>query len=237
CHHTVAFMNIDQLSVQIESVSSAVIPGSMRLVTGDIADSLALGDVSVAMHAYAAEVIPGSRFEMRSKCALPESFRQLDPRRFRMDWSLSPEPSRRACEPGTAPVDRRIESAARARAAGFEVGIRLDPLQPARIDRLEYDALLRQIRDGMAPHRPDHFVIGSYKMSRELLLRIRDRFPGHPLPGYEWTVCADGKLRPFRGIRLPSYALILELLKDYFPGIPVRMSMELPFVLNLLEFC
>lgn len=235
-HHTVLFMNIEDCRFETAMMATlAAGHHGIRLVTGDIADSLALGDVSIAIHEYAAEVVPGARFELRSKFRLPDAFERLDPERFRIDWSLSPDAAWRSTEVGTASTAERIESIGRALNGKYEVAVRLDPLQPDRIDPLEYDGLLSHLKECIAPDRPDRFIVGSYKMTPKLIQRMRWRFPEHPLPGYEWTSCPDGKLRPFRSIRLKSYTTVLSLLQLYFPEVPVRLSMELPFVLNLLN--
>ncbi|MBN1879538.1 hypothetical protein JW823_05450 [bacterium] len=227
CHHIVVFTNVEDALQQ-------PLPEDGVLVTGDIADSLALGAISIVIHEHIASVLTHARFEIRSKFGLPHNWRLLDPSRFRIDWTMSPESYWRLNESGTASPKIRIASAAKACRQGFSVGIRLDPLQPDRIDPAEYDHLIRSLRSELPENAPDAIILGSYKMSSELLAMIRERFPKNPLPGYEWTRCPDGKIRPFRTNRIASYRDVLVLLERDFPGIPVFLSMEISYILNLL---
>ena len=42
----------------------------------------------------------------------------------------------------------------------------------------------------------------------------------------EWQSCEDGKLRPFRSIRLESYRIIIDSIREHFGDIRVELSME-----------
>lgn len=236
CHHTVVFANIEESTrnsrIHLNSPDIA-------LVTGDIADSLALGKLSVIIHEYVGQLLPDARFELRSKFQLPENFNLLDPDRFRLDWSLSPESAWRLNEKGTASPSLRIDSIRQAVEHGYSVGVRLDPIQYRR-DEYEgdcwsdYEPLLESLHQSLEGNYPERFLVGSFKVSEPLKRLIRKRFPDNPIPGLEWVHCPDGKLRPFRSHRLRSYRQVLEIINRYFPGIPTSLSMELSFILNLL---
>lgn len=226
-HHVVVYANLEDMLQ--EPVPEGVI------VTGDIADSLALGSIAIVVHDELSRLLPGSDFEIRSKFALPDNWQLLDRSRFRFDWSVSPRSSWLMNEPGTASLSTRIRSAARAAHSGYRIGIRLDPLQPDRIEIHEYENLLKRLRRALPRDYPVIFTVGSYKMTSDLLGTIRKRFPGNPLPGYEWSRCPDGKLRPFRSIRIESYNRILQLLRNEFPYASIFMSMEFSYILNLLD--
>ncbi|MGB3974800.1 MAG: hypothetical protein WBM02_03955 [bacterium] len=229
CHHVVAFVNFDDLAVPAFDAEK------VSIVTGDIADSLALADLSIIAHHYISSFLPENcLIELRSKFCLPSSWRRLNPERFKLDWSLTPPDQWRKNEHGTSDPAQRIQSAATAAKLGYKVGIRLDPLQPDAIDHDHYKKLLLDLKQAMKPAQPTEFTIGSYKMSSELLEKIRSRFPSSPLPGYEWGRGKDGKLRPFKFVRLRSYQIIFSLIDEIFPGIPAYSSIEQNYVLNHL---
>jgi len=238
CHNVVVFVNIeDSMEELFWKTRNA---SSIMLVTGDIADSLALGKTSIIIHRYLADIIPEVNFELRSKFKLPENYSLLDRNRFHLDWSLSPASAWKANEPGTASPATRINSIKLALSAGFNIGIRLDPLQnnPGQfeaIDRASYETLIKNLKQTIYPDQPSYFIVGSYKITSELKNIIRKRFPASSIPGLEWSYCSDRKLRPFRKHRLDSYSIIIELLQKYFPDLPIKLSMEFPFVLNLLN--
>ncbi len=229
CHHVTIFVNLNDLVVPPFDRQKVTI------VTGDIADSLALGNLSIIAHNYISSLLPKEYvIELRSKFNLPDTWTLLDPERFKLDWSLTPLDQWRKNEYGTPNPAQRIASAAMAAKRGYRVGIRLDPLQPDMIDPDCYRQILMDLKQAMQPAQPTEFTIGSYKMSAELLEKIRVRFPNSPLPAYEWGRGKDGKLRPFKFIRLRSYQLIYGLVGELFPEIPIYLSMEPSFILNYL---
>jgi hypothetical protein len=230
CHHSVVFSNPEDSLLELASSHP------LRLVTGDISDSLVLGRLSIVIHDYLSALISDdSIIELRSKCILPDNWHLLKNNVFELDWSITVPDQWRLNEPGTASPLQRIESAATAAKAGFKVGIRFDPLQPERIDKKAYYLILKHLYEAMKPMKPRAFTVGSYKMSCELLEIIRHRFPHNPLPGVEWSRCSDGKIRPFKLTRVYSYRTIVNLIEEIFPTVPVYLSMEPSYVLNFFK--
>ncbi len=208
-----------------------------RLVTGDIADSLALGSLSLLLHEYAAICLPDSRFELRSKFALPPGWQRLDPRRFRLDWSISPARAIRSFEPGTDHLDTRLDSIGKAVQAGFPVGLRLDPLQNYASDDLSYVELICEIARRMRGWMPEAIVLGAYKLTPELRQLILKTSPLSGINTIEWTLCEDAKYRPSRALRIPLYRRMIDQIDACFPGVQIHLSMEPAWVWNLFPRC
>lgn len=236
CRHPVVFTNVEDAASEDAWQRRAESAERFRLVTGDIADSFMLQDVAGRIHRYLTDLLPDARFELRSKLRLPSDYAMMDPSICRLDWSLSPLSAQNMNEPGTASPTDRIASIRTALINGYTTGVRLDPIQPMDSDPSGYDRLIEALHEAITPRQPTVFILGSYKMTPRLLHLIRDRFPRNPLPGYEWSLCADGKMRPFRSIRLKIYSGLIDKIDSLFPGVPVRLSMEIPFVHTLLGF-
>ncbi len=224
--------------LNIEDAKREKRPGiKNRLVTGDIADSLALGPLSLLVHEYAATCLPDSCFELRSKFALPPGWLRLDPRRFRLDWSLSPRQAIRSFEPGTDPLDSRLDSIAKAVQAGFPVGLRLDPIQSYISDDPSYCDLVREIGTRMRGWTPEAIVLGAYKLTPELRRLILKSSPSSEINKLEWTLCEDAKYRPSRALRIPTYRKLIDLIDSSFPGVQIQLSMEPEWVWSLFPRC
>ncbi len=222
CHHIVVYANISRA---VEEYRESGMHG-INCVTGDISDSLNLGECSIYFHHLLSDLLPELSWELRTKCALPVNWKLLSRDRFRIDWSVSPASQIVHNEIGTSSLSERLTSIATALQNGFHVGIRFDPLQPAWIDEKEYDALFQTMILYLGSLRPHLFVIGSYKMTHALKLTIQKRFPRSRLPGIEWVAGCDGKLRPFQKIRIASYREIISMIRTFFPEIPIVLSME-----------
>jgi DNA repair photolyase len=231
CHHTVLFANVESI---VKECHENPVLSNATWITGDVADSLCLGHASILLHRYLAEIFTTPLWELRTKLPLPSDWR-LDPERVRLDWSLSPDTVIADLEPGTASASRRIEDVARVVGEGYRCGIRFDPIQPTNWRDEDYRELINSLKSALDHRVPDLFVIGCYKSSNDLKKRIRQRFPRSGLTGEEWVSSFDGKLRPFRSIRLESYRRIIDLIRSVFPTSVIHLSMEPDWIWKYLH--
>lgn len=231
CQHTVIHANLDDARDEwIQDTQMSI------CVTGDISDSLCLAETSVPVYRKLENLFSSVMWELRTKLPFPHSW-DLSPSRFLLGWSLGPAHSISVNEPGTATLNRRLADISRMLELGYTCRIRLDPIQPAGGDYQGYRQLFQSMKRLFRGNTPDMFILGSYKFSPDLLETVRNRFPGSSLIREEWTRSADGKLRPFRSVRLAAYRQVISLIKRFFPGVSVRLSMEPQWVWDVLDLC
>lgn len=232
CRHPVIFINIEDAQRPIDCDS-----GSKTVITGDVADSLALGAASSIMHQIAAEQFPDFHFELRSKFSLPSKFEMLNPKQFRLDWSLAPDEWVKSNEPGTASLNERLFAIHKAIKHGFPVGLRLDPIQSYHGADFSYMDLIRTIKRLFRGWKPVEFTLGSYKLCSELKAHIRQQSPRSKINAIEWILGEDSKYRPARSLRIPAYRRLIDQIDSSFPGVDIQLSMEPEWVWALFPRC
>ena len=155
-----------------------------RIGTGELADSLALDPLT----ALSAELVPffaarpNALLELKTKTTAIDELLALDPKeRVVVSWSLAPPAAIALAEQGTASVVERLAAARRVVAAGYKVGVHLDPL----IEHDGWEEGYRDLVDAIAAAVPAERLawvsMGALRFSPGLRARVRARFPGSPL--------------------------------------------------------
>lgn len=196
---------------------------------GELSDALALEPLS-GFARQALEVFrghPGATLELRTKCAGIESFLPADPpRNVVCSWTLTPEEAWRLYELRTPSPFQRLSSARACQEKGYRVGIRLDPALRYPGWERGYAELIAAIFEILDPKGIESFVLGAFRYLPVLASRIRERFPESSLLLEEFVPGRDGKYRYFKPLRMSLYRSILDEIRRYGSGVPVRMSME-----------
>lgn len=223
------YTNVSDGLAEIDAALARHPERSFRVGTGELADSLALDPLSELtgdlVPFFAAR--PNAVLELKTKSVCIESLlRQPSTERVVVSWSLN-APSISAQEDrGAAPLDARIEAAARVQAAGFRVGFHLDPLVAHDGWEEGYRDLVRRLFARVDPAGVAWISLGSLRMTPRLKAAIRARRDRGEILTGELVPCADGKERVWRGMRVQMYRRILDWLRAVDPDLPLYICME-----------
>jgi spore photoproduct lyase len=206
--------------------------GSVRVGTGQFADSLALdpwtGHARWLLDLF--ERLPGVQLELKTKSARVEAL--LDrrpPPNAVAAWSVNPPERIASDEPGSATLAERLEAAAAAARAGYRVGFHFDPVVAEEGWEAAYRGVIGALFEAVEPSRVAWVSLGTLRFPPRFLeewgprLRGRRAFFGELVPG------EDGKLRYFWPLRKRVYRVLAEALRrEGGPELRVYLCMESP---------
>lgn len=205
-------------------------PGTVRIGTGELADSLALD----ALTADSTELIdyfrgkPGVVLELKTKSTCVERVLKAEAAdNIVVSWSLNTAKAASAEERGSPPVAERLRAAAEVRSKGFRVGFHFDPLIRYPGWREDYRRVIEDLFRAVDPGGIAWISLGSLRFPPALKTIISRRFPASRLPGEELIRGRDGKSRYFRPLRVELYRHVLaDILQAAGGPVPVYLCME-----------
>jgi spore photoproduct lyase len=204
-----------------------------RIGTGELADSLALDPLT----GLSLELVPffaarsNALLELKTKTDAVDDLLTLDPRgRVVVSWSLAPEAAARVAESGTAPLPARLAAMRRVAAAGYKVGIHLDPLLEHTGWEEGYRDLVHAVAAAVPATQLAWVSLGALRLSPALRTVMRHRFPATPLLAGEQVAGVDGKWRDFQPLRVGMYRAVRHFVGAALPGVPLYLCMETPDV-------
>jgi spore photoproduct lyase len=223
------FTNVGDLTAEIGSKLKASPGRFFRIGTGEMADSLALDDIT----GYSRHLVPffgtleNAVLELKTKSDRIEHLRDLDHRdRTVVSWSVN---SRRICrteELKTATLEERIRAACRVQEWGYRVGFHFDPIIHYAGWQDEYREAVRDIFQAVDPSRVAWVSLGALRFTPQLREIVRRRFPKSRIPYGELVPGHHGKLRYFRPIREELYLALRQWIREAAPGVFVYLCME-----------
>ena len=202
---------------------------------GELCDSLMLEPFldSVPRLVAMFEGLPSATLELRTKSddvdpliyAASRCRSGRAPRNVIVSWTFTPEDAAREFEPGAADTASRIAAARRVAAAGYRVGVRLDPviIETGWIHR--YERLVDELCAALPPEGIESVHIGCMRFNRALKAKASERSFPRPLCG-EFAEASDGKFRYPRPVRAAAYAAIAAMVREWGSAIPVKLCME-----------
>lgn len=228
-----AYVNPEAALAEVAQVLDRHADRHFRVGTGELADSLALDPYT----GLSRDLVPffaarkNALLELKTKTTAVDELLGLDAKeRVVVSWSLAPPPVVARVERGTAPVDARLAAARRVAAAGYKVGVHLDPVIEHEGWEEGYRDLLGAIVAAVPPSRVAWVSMASLRLTPGLRQRMRGRFPGTPLLGGEQVAGPDGKLRYFQPLRVRMYRRLRAWIEEALPGVPLYLCMETPAV-------
>jgi len=230
----VLYANTDDLLAEVRA-RLAERPGQFhRMGTGELADSLALDDVT----GYSLELVPffaeqpDAVLEFKTKSAAVENLRGLKHRgRVIVSWSLNSEDMVRREEHKTASLEERLRAAAACQSWGYKVGFHFDPLIGYDGWEAGYEAAVRRLFEVVDARRVVWVSLGALRFPVPQKDIIRQRFPGSGLLQGELLPARDGKLHYFKPLRVAMYRKLRQWVRAYGgETVPLYLCMEAPDV-------
>lgn len=228
-----AYVNPEDALREVGRLLDAHPERHFRIGTGELADSLALDPLT----GLSRDIVPffaarsNALLELKTKSDCVDDLVTMDSRdRVVVSWSLAPPAAVRLAEVGTAPVPARLAAMRRAAAAGYKIGVHLDPLIEHEGWEEGYRDLVHAIASVAPTTRLAWVSMGALRLSPALRTRMRARFAGTPLLAGEHVAGADGKWRDFQPLRVRMYRTVRRLVEAALPGVPLYLCMETPDV-------
>jgi len=223
------FSNVDDLLKEADALLSRHRRFFFRIGTGEITDSLAL-DPYIG---FSSEVIPffaeqpNVLLELKTKSDRVGELMKLDPKgRVVVSWSMNPEKVIESDELLTACFEERLTAARRCQEAGYKLGFHFDPMVEYPGWEEDYRAMVERIFAVVDHRRIAWISMGVLRNTPGLKRVMRERFPSTRLPSGEQVLCADGKMRYFRPLRVSMYRKMLRWIRDLSPIVFVYLCME-----------
>ncbi len=227
------FVNVEDLLEELEARWAASPDKVWRLGTGEFGDSLALDDlmglneILIPRFARRRQAI----LEIKSKWPQVEHLLALGPNpQVIFAWSLNPPEIIGGEEKFAAPLEMRLQAAARAVAAGFRVAFHFDPL----IYFPGWEEAYRRTVEclgAMVPSRAIAWIsLGGLRFLPPLRQLIFRRFSRSRIAAQEMVLAPDGKLRYFKDLRVEMYGRLQEWLAQATPEALLYLCMESPRV-------
>ncbi len=209
-------------------------PGqALRLGTGELSDSLALDPLT----GFSREWVPFFAeqrdlfLELKTKSDCIENLLGLAHRGHTvLSWSLAPEDVVQREELKCASLAERLAAARRAQAAGYPVGLHLDPMIFREGWREAYDGMLEAVAAALDPRRIAWVSVGSLRFDKPLKEIATQRFPQTKLFAGEFVPAPDGKLRYFKTLRREMYRHVWSRLQGWSADFPRYLCMEAPWM-------
>jgi spore photoproduct lyase len=222
------FVNMDDILEQAGHLLDES-PGRLfRIGTGELADSLALDELTSTarecIEFFAAR--PNALFELKTKTVRVDGALDAKSRRAVLSWSVNPPSVVAAEEHGAAPLERRLEAAARCAEAGFLIGFHFDPILDVPDCEREYADLADRLFDAVDPSRVAWISLGSLRYPPALGDVIRMRFPKSRIGFGEMIRGLDGKMRYPRPLRTALYRSVVERIRRRSDDVFVYFCME-----------
>lgn len=214
---------------------------SIRVGTGELADSLALDHLLDESGFFVSEIAKRGlfdrvQFEFKTKSV--EIERLLEVKRLYpkanivAGFSVNVPRFRNAEEPGTATIEERIDAAEKVQKAGINVAIHFDPV--LMLDTLfdEYMQLIDSIFSRLDTAKIAWISMGGFRHTLALTETIQQRNPSSLLlQGEMFPSDSDNKLRYIAPLRRKFYTAFNARISSYFSGrAPLYMCMEKSFM-------
>jgi spore photoproduct lyase len=224
------FANLDRLWLELDRLLGKTAGRSIRLGTGELADSLALDHLTETCAQFVSyfRSRPRALFELKTKMASIDGLLRCPPaENILVSWSLNPPAVVLSDESGAAPVNDRLEAAREAVRRGFPVGFHFDPLVLFPGWEEEYGRLVEALFRSVPASRIRWISLGSLRFPPALKGIIEERFPESRLIYAELFPGRDGKLRYFKPLRLELYRKMVETIRSCGGGdVPLYLCME-----------
>ncbi len=221
--------NFEDMMAEVRERLSLAPNRTFRIGTGEMADSLALDDITryseMLVPAFAA--LPNGLLELKTKSDRIENLEGLNHRGHTVvSWSINTPAVIASEELSTPNLAERLSAVRRCQLWGYRIGFHFDPLIHYRDWERDYEETVREAL-GSIDHRAIAWIsLGTLRFTPHLRDTLKRRFPMSSIPFGEFVPGHHGKLRYFRPIREEMYSKMLGWIRRYAPDIFVYLCME-----------
>jgi spore photoproduct lyase len=232
------FVNHDEMLDEIKNVLLAECDKKIVFHAGELCDALAFDDLT----GLSCKLIPlfseysNARLELRTKTTTIESLLNIKASdNIVVSWTFSPQIIVDKHEHKAPSLEQRIGAAEDVQAAGYNIGICLDPIILCDDWFEHYKVMLEVLFKRLDFGRVKFISLGGFRYLPSLTKVIRERNPQTNLLLGEFVPCVDGKYRYFRPTRADAYKEIGKVIRELTKDVKVSLCMETPEVWNSVK--
>ncbi|MGR3292846.1 MAG: SPL family radical SAM protein [Candidatus Scalindua sp.] len=232
------FINHDEMLDEIKDVLIAESDKKIVFHAGELCDALAFDDLTCLSSKLIPlfSEYPNARLELRTKTTTIENLLNIKAAdNIVVSWTFSPQVIIDKHEKKTPSLEQRIRAAEDVQAAGYNVGICLDPIILCDDWFEHYKVTLEMLFKRLDFGRVKFISLGGFRYLPSLTKIIRERDPQTNLLLGEFVPCVDGKYRYFRPIRSEAYKEIGKVIRELTKDVKVSLCMETPEVWNSVK--
>jgi len=202
-----------------------------RIGTGEVIDSLVWDEMTES----STRLVPffagldNAALELKTKSAkIGNLLKMADEHNGKtvVSWSMNAKPVIEQDELYTASLSERVAAAREVQAAGYRVGIHLDPLVHFAGWEAAYDEAIAEIFGVLDSQMLAWVSVSSLRYKPDMQAVMETRFPKSKIPYGEQFLAADGKYRYFQALRFKMLRSIWASIKRIAPEAPTYMCME-----------
>ena len=223
------YVNLDDLVRELDELLQDPPEDFVRVTTGELSDSLSLDHLVHLSRRLVTEFTAREKvsLELKTKTTNLADLEGLDSKsRVILSWTVNSEAVSRREELGAAPLDARLEAAARAEAWGYRVGFHFDPIIHFRGWEEEYRRTVEKIFESVRPETIAWISLGAIRFDPRLKGIVQRRFPGSRFVYGEFIPGPDGKMRYPEPLRVEIFSKMKQWIEAHSPQVPVYLCME-----------
>ena len=223
------FTNIDDILMEVSAKINAYRGRLFRMGTGELADSLALDDItelSKILVPFFADK-KNALLELKTKSDTIENLKNLNHGgRTVISFSMNPQSRIDSDELGTATLKERLEAAKTVEDWGYKLAFHFDPLVYNENFENEYAEVVKLIFENVNKNNIEWISLGGFRFSKEIAAAVRERFPKSDMLLGEFWLSDDNKMRYYKKIRKKMYSFMRSEIMKYHKRAPIYMCME-----------
>ena len=223
------FSNTEVMLKELDSIIEATPDKFFRIGTGELTDSLAFDNLT----GFSKIIVPffarmeNAILELKTKTNQIKNLLNLEHRgKTVVAWSLNPQRIIDSEEAYSATLEERIDSAACLGEKGYKIAFHFDPIILYEGWEKEYEEVVRRIFRNINPNSICWISLGCLRFSPKMKSIIKERFEKNMLLSGEMVLCADGKLRYFKPLRVDAFKKMVLCIRNNGNNIPIYLCME-----------
>lgn len=182
--HQVVFINYEDFIDEIRQISTRHASEPVWFFSGYDCDSLAFEPVThfIDEHLPAFADIDNAHLEIRTKSTqIRQLLKQAPNPRVVVAFSFTDEITHQHSEHQVPSIDKRIDAMLRLADAGWQLGLRFDPIVYHAQYQQAFDDLLQKIFRRITPETLHSVSLGVFRMPKQNFKIIHDLYPGEKL--------------------------------------------------------
>ena len=182
--HQVLFVNYEDFGARITEVSRQHEPDDVWFYSGYDCDSLANEPMSRFTEFFVPliEPHPNAWLELRTKSTQIRALLKQEPQaRTVVAFSFSDHHSHRKLEKGVPAISKRIDAMRRLMEAGWQVGLRFDPMVYHENYRPAFEQLLSEVFSQIDAGSLHSVSLGAFRLTKNHYRTMTRLYPGEPL--------------------------------------------------------
>ncbi|MEM7562823.1 MAG: spore photoproduct lyase family protein [Pseudomonadota bacterium] len=182
--HQVLFVNYEDFGASIEQIAKQHAPEAVWFYSGYDCDSLANEPMSRFTEYFVPLIkpYPNAWLELRTKSTQVRGLLKQTPQpRTVIAFSFSDHHSHQKLEKGVPAIKKRIDAMKRLMEAGWQVGLRFDPVVYHENYQPAFEQLLAEVFSSLNAERLHSVSLGAFRLTRNHFRTMSRLYPGEPL--------------------------------------------------------